>query len=94
MATKYAKLIAANDNVATCIADVTRGETVTVRFQGKSTEYTATTDIPFGHKIALADLKKGDEVVKYGVVIGEMSQPAAKGEWVHCHNCLDTYVVK
>lgn len=94
MAVKYAKKIAEKDNVATCVADVNEGKPVTIRFNGSSEIYTAASKIPFGHKMALVDLKKGDDVIKYGVVIGQMSQDAEKGEWVHCHNCIDTYVVQ
>lgn len=43
--------------------------------------------IRFGHKVALTDIAVGDAVVKYGVVIGYATQPIAKGEHVHVHNC-------
>ena len=47
---------------------------------------TAGADIPIGHKVALADLKAGDTVIKYGVDIGRMVGPAPKGGHVHTHN--------
>lgn len=43
--------------------------------------------VRFGHKVALTDIAAGDAVVKYGVVIGYATQPIAKGEHVHVHNC-------
>jgi (2R)-sulfolactate sulfo-lyase subunit alpha len=43
-------------------------------------------DIPLGHKIALRDLKRGDKVLKYGRVIGEVIRDIRKGEHVHIHN--------
>ena len=43
-------------------------------------------DIPIGHKVALADLKPGDTVIKYGQDIGRMVAAAARGEHVHVHN--------
>lgn len=43
-------------------------------------------DIPIGHKVALADLKEGDTVIKYGEDIGKMVGAAKKGEHVHVHN--------
>ena len=46
----------------------------------------ATAAVPIGHKIALADLKPGDTVVKYGHDIGRIVAPVAKGEHVHVHN--------
>jgi (2R)-sulfolactate sulfo-lyase subunit alpha len=42
--------------------------------------------VPIGHKVALADLKPGDTVVKYGQDIGRIVAPVAKGEHVHVHN--------
>jgi (2R)-sulfolactate sulfo-lyase subunit alpha len=42
--------------------------------------------VPIGHKVALADLKVGDTVVKYGQDIGRVVAPVARGEHVHTHN--------
>lgn len=47
----------------------------------------AEADIPIGHKVALADLKAGDTVIKYGEDIGKMVGDAGKGQHVHTHNC-------
>jgi len=43
-------------------------------------------DVPIGHKVALADLKVGDTVIKYGQDIGRIVVPVARGEHVHVHN--------
>jgi len=43
-------------------------------------------DVPIGHKVALADLKVGDTVTKYGQDIGKIVAPVARGEHVHVHN--------
>lgn len=42
--------------------------------------------IPYGHKMALCDIKKGDYVIKYGYPIGRAKSDIKKGEWVHSHN--------
>jgi (2R)-sulfolactate sulfo-lyase subunit alpha len=47
---------------------------------------TARADVPIGHKVALAALKAGDTVLKYGVDIGRMVGPAEPGGHVHTHN--------
>ena len=36
-------------------------------------------DIPIGHKVALKDMAVGDTVIKYGIDIGKVVQPIAKG---------------
>lgn len=43
-------------------------------------------DIPIGHKIALADMRPGDTVVKYGIDMGKVVAPIAAGEHAHVHN--------
>jgi altronate hydrolase len=43
-------------------------------------------DVPQGHKVALADHREGDAVVKYGFPIGRATQPIAAGSHVHSHN--------
>ncbi len=42
--------------------------------------------IPAGHKIALYDIKKGENIVKYGFPIGHATCDISKGEWIHSHN--------
>ena len=42
--------------------------------------------MPFGHKVAVAPIKRGDRVIKYGQTIGFASQDINKGDWVHSHN--------
>lgn len=88
---KYAKIIAEKDNVVTVVADCVDGDEVTVNFQGKKTHYTCNQDVPFGHKIAIVNIAKGTEIVKYGEVIGSASQDIKKGDWVHIHNVKDDY---
>ncbi len=42
--------------------------------------------IPYGHKMALENIKKGDYVIKYGYPIGRAKCDIQAGEWVHSHN--------
>src|SRR5690606_14046356 len=39
--------------------------------------------IPQGHKVALIDLAEGDEVLRYGVVIGTAARELPAGSWVN-----------
>ncbi len=43
-------------------------------------------EIPFGHKVALVDIKKGENIIKYGYPIGHALVDIKKGEHVHTHN--------
>lgn len=38
--------------------------------------------VPQGHKMALIDLEKEDEIIRYGEVIGYANQPIPQGSWV------------
>ena len=39
-----------------------------------------------GHKYALRDIKKGEDIIKYGNPIGHATEDIKKGEHVHVHN--------
>jgi altronate hydrolase len=43
-------------------------------------------DIPAGHKVALKDMKAGEKVIKYGLVIGRLTSDVRPGDHVHTHN--------
>jgi altronate hydrolase len=79
-------VISAEDNVATALEAIERGQTV---HAGGAT-VTATDAIPRGHKIALRAIAAGDRVIKYGSPIGSASQAIAAGAHVHTHNVAST----
>ena len=74
------------DNVVTCVAEIRPGEEVAYRRGGEVLTLTAAEAIPYCHKIALRDLAEGDEVLKYGELIGRTSAAIGKGCWVADHN--------
>jgi altronate hydrolase len=43
--------------------------------------------VPQAHKVALCDIKQGENIIKYGYPIGHATSDIKKGEWVHVHNC-------
>ncbi len=74
------------DNVVTCMNEVKAGETVAYKKAGELCTLTAKEDIPYCHKIAISDIKKGEAVIKYGESLGEVSEDIATGRWVADHN--------
>jgi altronate dehydratase small subunit len=76
----------AADNVATCLKNLAAGQIAEVSIDGQRQSVKIRGDIPFGHKIALVDIAKGGDVLKYAEVIGIASQSIAAGEHVHVHN--------
>ncbi len=79
-----------SDNVATALELICPG-TVTLRGDAGMPEIEAVTEVPMGHKIALRDISEGENIVKYGVVIGRATHAIAKGSWVHLHNICSIY---
>lgn len=43
-------------------------------------------NIDNGHKYAICNIKKGDNIIKYGMPIGHATEDIGKGEHVHTHN--------
>lgn len=74
------------DNVATALEDIEAGEEVEARL-GKGTRLLQSRErIPFGFKMALADIPRGGQVTKYGEAIGRASTDIPSGTLVHIHN--------
>lgn len=76
------------DHVATVLEDVQKGDEVGIHDAENLLLYTMTAaeDIPFGNKIALCPLHKGDLLVKYGAPVGLCTRDIACGKLVHVHN--------
>lgn len=70
------------DNVAVALAPLPKGTEI------KAGDITVITlaEIPQGHKIALADIPEGEQVIKYGYQIGLAKEDIKAGQWVHTHN--------
>lgn len=66
------------DNVAVALCDLKKGE----EHEG----VVLAEDITKGHKFALRDIKKGEEIIKYGSDIAYATADIPKGSHVHTHN--------
>lgn len=73
------------DNVATLIDDAAKGDEATLTGVGGGT-IGILADIPYGHKCAVVALKQGDDILKYGQVIGRATADIPIGDHVHIHN--------
>ena len=51
-----------------------------------NSQLNAETQIPFGHKISLKNIKKDELIYKYGQIIGIATEQIKKGSHVHSHN--------
>lgn len=71
-------IISPADSVGVALVSLKKGETA----EG----ITLLEDIEKGHKFALRDIPCGEQVIKYGEVIGRASADIAAGSHVHSHN--------
>lgn len=83
---KFAVVANVRDNVATAVKDLKKGEEILIDIEGKEMKVVLNEDIPFGHKFAIADIKKGEDVIKYAEEIGMATSDISKGDYVHVHN--------
>ena len=88
MELKLALKVNDKDNVATIFANgITDGTEVEVRDKkGNSEIVKVIGDVPYGHKIAVRDITKGELIFKYGEEIGIATKDVKNGEYVHIHN--------
>jgi altronate dehydratase small subunit len=74
-----------SDNVATLIDAGRAGEECLL--QGERTgRVTLLQDVAFGHKVCVAEVSRGGDILKYGQVIGKATQSITIGEHAHVHN--------
>ncbi|GAA4726114.1 UxaA family hydrolase [Brevibacillus fulvus] len=83
---KQALMLKAADSVAVALRKLEKGSVVSVFFQERMFQIVLKDSIEFGHKFAVVPMRKGDDVRKYGEVIGMASRDIAVGEHVHVHN--------
>jgi altronate hydrolase len=79
---KQALKINPADNVAVAIQDLKKGTAIDI--DGQS--LTLQTDVPAGHKLALREIKKDENVIKYGFPIGHALHDIVPGAWLDHHD--------
>jgi altronate dehydratase small subunit len=75
-----------NDNVATALREINRQEDVTVGVGEKTGKIVIKEKIDYGHKFAVKDIAKSEEIIKYGEVIGRATKMIKLGTHAHIHN--------
>lgn len=71
-----------NDNVVVALTDLNKSDVIKV--DGK--EITVTEPVKRGHKVAITNIKEGENIVKYGFYIGHAIKDIEVGQWIHTHN--------
>ncbi|WP_196598203.1 UxaA family hydrolase [Pectinatus frisingensis] len=70
------------DNTAVALENLSKGNIIKVN----NREITLLDDICIGHKFALDNIKRGENIVKYGFPIGHASENIFIGAHIHTHN--------
>jgi (2R)-sulfolactate sulfo-lyase subunit alpha len=76
------------DHVGVATSDIAAGDQAVGVFMDDDSTVAveALDDVPLGHKIAIAQLPAGAEVIEYGTPIGRAPDGLAVGDYVHTHN--------
>ena len=70
------------DSVVVCLQSMKKGEII----ETDGLCITLNQDIPPGHKVLIKDIKKGENVIKYGYPIGHAVEDLKAGDWVNENN--------
>ncbi|MEM2914116.1 MAG: UxaA family hydrolase [Candidatus Bathyarchaeia archaeon] len=71
------------DNVATALSEISSGEVVEIKIGKIVKNIQAKNTIPFGHKLAIKRIEKGE-------AIGKATRTIEEGEHAHIHNIEST----
>lgn len=74
------------DNVAVALSDLEAGQSIRFSVCGEKKTLNLMDSIEFGHKFSLQPLTPGEEIYKYGHVIGLATEPVDAGRHIHVHN--------
>ncbi|QQK07783.1 UxaA family hydrolase [Miniphocaeibacter halophilus] len=70
------------DNVVVAVKKLEKGNKIVF----KDTEIEIRSEVPVGHKIAIKNIKTGENIIKYGEAIGRAVTDIESGEHVHTEN--------
>jgi len=76
------------DNCSTSLEDLPEGTAIT----GGGIDLILNQAISLGHKFALKDIQKGENIIKYGQIIGTAIKKINRGDWIHTHNIKSAYL--
>jgi (2R)-sulfolactate sulfo-lyase subunit alpha len=75
------------DLVGVAVRDLSPGPVTGGYLSGEETVTVELSEaVPLGHKLALADIRAGTDVIEYGQRVGIATRHIARGEHVHVHN--------
>jgi altronate dehydratase small subunit len=79
-------MIKETDNVATALREINPEETAIVGSGENEKKILIKEHIPYGHKFSVKDISEGDDIIKYGEIIGRAVKNIDTGFHAHIHN--------
>ncbi len=79
-------MIKEQDNVATALRDIQPNEEITVGMGDEAKPFVVQEFVSYGHKFSVKDIALGDNILKYGEVIGRATKDIRAGTHAHIHN--------
>jgi altronate dehydratase small subunit len=79
-------MIKEQDNVATALRDIEPKEEITVGMGEEAKPFIVQEFISYGHKFSVKDIALGENILKYGEVIGRATKEIRAGAHAHIHN--------
>lgn len=71
-----------NDNVAVAVETLNAGEQISL----DKSNITLASTVPAGHKFAIKNITKDENIIKYGFPIGHAKEDIKQGSHIHTHN--------
>ena len=81
-------LLSPDDNCLIAAARLDAGTPIAIEGE----RVTLARTIELGHKLARRNLAKDDKVLRYGAVIGHVTEDVRRGEHLHTHNLESDYL--
>ncbi|KJR47960.1 Altronate dehydratase [Desulfosporosinus sp. I2] len=83
---KQAVVINPKDNVATVVDDLSANKIIHFSVGQSERSVQLLQDIPLGHKVAIQEIRIGEDILKYAESIGVATTLILPGQHVHIHN--------
>ncbi|WP_321992241.1 UxaA family hydrolase [Marispirochaeta aestuarii] len=74
------------DNTLTALLSLDAGQEIALKTARGIVKLTLRDEIPYAHKFARHDIEAGEDIIKYGEVIGSATSFIPAGAHVHVHN--------
>ena len=79
-------IIKEQDNVATALRDIQPNEEIMAGVGDEARPFVVQEFISYGHKFSVKDIAPGENILKYGEVIGRATREIRAGTHAHIHN--------